>query len=232
MYAQQAMGQSMSPQTHGSTLPGVLRPTTLPPLSDSRIPLNRRISELAPPPLPNILGPNKGPMHRPFINKVSPITSSDENVTSTSDVDTEGATTSDGGGLPPLQISPTSLRPVLPPIQSFRRPEIPRHLTTGGLSQLGTVPTMPSRRVSVDPFATTSPPLSPTSPIGSPRSLPTPLNFRRPRALSVGVLPGLSVRPPQLPQISKTDNMPTLTTVPDSTTKGNSLDGSQSNTNT
>ena len=220
------MGQSISPQTSGSTLPGVLRPTTLPPLSDSRIPLNRRISELAPPPI----GPNKGPMHRPFINKVSPITSSDENVTSTSDVDTEGATTSDGGGLPPLQISPTSLRPVLPPIQSFRRPVIPRH---GGLSPLGTVPTMPSRRVSIDPFATTSPPLSPTLPIGSPRSLPTPLNFQRPQALSVGVLPGLSVRPPQLPQISeKTDDMPTQTTVPDSTTKGNSLDGSQSNTNT
>ena len=218
IYAQQAGGaQSPPPKSiSGGSLPGALRPTTLPPL---QIPgtqppvISRRISSMQPPALPGITGAIPTPAH-PFINKVSPFTSSDENITSTSDVETEGATTSDGGGTKPLprQISMPLPKPFVPrPPVGGTIPNLPRNLSIGSmplpsigqrgpLSPVGIrqgVPTMPLRKPSVDPFST-EPMTSPRSSVTSPRPLMTP----PPRPLP-GRLPiGPTLRAPPLPSIS------------------------------
>ena len=206
----------MSPTSNSNTtLPGVFRPTTLPPLQgigggqDQPI-LSRRISSLQPPPLLPSFPATAG---RPFANRVGPMTSSDENVTSTSDGDTtEGVTsTSDGGESRPLLRRQTTGQ--LPAPLSITRP---RNLSFGAvppmsptrpslpaLSRQGSIPSMPLRRPSLDPF--------------SPQPLPDPtlsgnrLPQGRPsisltRQSTSGLLPqGAPLRPPPLPPLPNED---------------------------
>ena len=185
LYAQRTSGP-ISPTTNPSTstLPGILRPTTLPPLQNQPI-MTRRISGMQAPPLPVIT--------RPFLNKVTPITSSDENITSTSDGDTEGPTTSDGGKKPligPLSRNLSIGTMPLSPI-GLGQPLAP-------LTRQGSVPSMPLRRPSVDPFAQPPPALiSPTT-----SRLPIARQPLSPTRQSVGTLPPL--RAPMLPPITRT----------------------------
>ncbi len=208
LYARRTSGP-LSPSTGPSisSIPGVLRPTTLPPLQDQPI-LSRRISGLQPPPLPAIPSIN-----RPFVNKVTPITSSDENITSTSDVDTEGATTTSDGGTKPLLSKQVTQRPLtllrprnlsigtmpLPPIgQNPGRPLAP-------FSRQGSVPTMPLRRQSIDPFTQLPVPLlspSTTTPRLPIATQPLSPSARRTGALLTPPVTG-SLRPPPLPPITK-----------------------------
>ena len=206
-YAQRAMGGDTSPTASGS-LPGTLIPRELPPVQATTKPiLSRRISNLAPPVLPPIS--ELSSTRKPFATTLSPVTSSDENINSTSE--TEGATTSDGGGSGPV-LSPVLSRQPLPPV--IRPPILPKQLSR---TSLPPIPTMPPRRVSVDPFATA--PMSPTSP-KSPLPLTTPTVMTR-QFPHQSTLSGLNRLPvlPSIPPIKEKKDEPTKSSQGDTPTK-------------
>lgn len=175
LYGQKALGDT-SPEGKPTLqkLPAVLLPKQLPPVGHIP-PLRRSLSGLAPPILPPI------PTLKP-----SPITSSDENIHSTSETD-GGGTTSEGGGANRLETH-LSRRPLLPQ-QSLptvtRSP--PRQSTITSLPPLPPMG-MPSRRTSVNPFTSPQPLVGRTTP-----------SFPLERPLSQSNLP--EVRPPILPSI-------------------------------
>lgn len=188
LYGQRALGQT-SPTPEGQTapmqsLPGALVPKQLPPvgaIGKPKAPVMRSLSVLAPPALP------------PIGEQGGITSSSDENVTSTSETEGGGITSE---GSRPGQLSrrpsfqsplPGVLRP--PPL---RQPSVP---------VLPPLPSMPSRRVSTDPFATVPPPLE---------RAPTTLSLTRP----VSQAPS-DLRRPALPSIPSTrreeDSFPVTT---------------------
>lgn len=204
MYARQTSGP-LSPTSAGpstSTLPGVLRPNVLPPLQGVGLP-GRRISGAQLPQLPNITTGTGRPL-------LTPLTTSDENNTSTSEIDTteEGTTTSDGGQKPLLrQPTSTSMKPSM-------RPR-PSNLSIGGvppplspatgapLSPPGFLPpSMPLRKPSIDPFAKRPSLTSPTSALPRMPTGPIPLSSPNKQS-SLASLPtvGPSLRAPPLPSI-------------------------------
>ena len=211
LYAQRAMGVDTSP-TSGS-LPGVLIPRELPPVqataTTTKPTLSRRISNLAPPALPPISELSSA--RKPFATTLAPVTSSDENINSTSE--TEGATTSDGGGKGSGPVlSPVLSRQPLPPV--IRSPILPKQLS---ITSLPPIPTMPPRRVSVDPFATA--PISPTYP-KSPLPLTTPTVMTRqfPRQSTLSGLNRLPVLP-KIPSNKEKMDEPTKSSQGDTPTK-------------
>lgn len=182
LYGQKALGETSPEESgapkQGGMLPGALVPKQLPPIGP--MPVRRSLSNLGPPILPPISE-----------QKATPITSSDENVNSTSETD-GGGTTSEGGGANRLETRP--LRRPLPSQQSLpgipRPPLLSRTPTQGTLppitrqptqTSLPPLPSMPMRRTSVDPFAT-PPPLLPRAPptMSRPGSQASLMELRRP----------------------------------------------------
>ena len=184
LYGQRALGQT-SPTPEGQSapiqsLPGALVPKQLPPVSATgqpKLPVMRSLSVLAPPALPPI-------------GEQGITSSSDENVTSTSETE-GGGITSEGSRPGQLSRRPSFQSPlpgVLKP-PPLRQPSVP---------VLPPLPSMPSRRVSTDPFATVPPPLERT---------PTTLSLTRP----MSQIPS-ELRRPALPSIRREEDSFPVTT--------------------
>ena len=184
-FADQAMGAApLSPASRGAAvMPGVLRPRTLSPIQQHLLPPAHATTTSLnlPPPLPLPVDKGKGPAGGKPYKKKGTSSSSDENITS------------DEGGASSKPVVPRmpSLSPIGSPPPQFpvKRPlpriqsQPSRSFTSQSAVQAKiSLPSMPSRKTSVDPFsmsnasADSSTSLEPIRKQGP----PVPLTFHRP----------------------------------------------------